>query len=78
MLLITNLFINNTFSLTWHVIKATGYIIYYGGSFLYNNRYYKNQEKQLNTLHIEIIELNKIITELKEESDTEFVIVENP
>jgi hypothetical protein len=61
------------FTLT--ILKTSGYLIYYGGSYLYNKKYYNKQEQKINELRNEIIELNKIITEIKEESDTEFDII---
>lgn len=66
------LYDNTIFMLT--IIKTTSYLIYYGGSYLYNKKYNKQEEK-INELYNEIIELNKIITELKEQNDTEFEII---
>jgi hypothetical protein len=76
MSLITNILIDNTILFTINVIKSATYLIYYGGSYLYNRRYYNNQEKKINELHDEIIELNKRITELKEHHEIDFEIIE--
>ena len=77
MSLITNILIDNTILFTVNIIKTASYLIYYGGSYLYNRRYYNNQEQKINELYTEIIELNKIITELKDINNTEFEIIEN-
>ncbi len=66
------LYDNTIFTLT--IIKTTSYLIYYSGYYLYNKKNNKQQEK-INELYNEIIELNKIITELKEQTDTEFEII---
>ncbi len=77
MSLITNILLDNTILFTINIIKSATYLIYYSGSYLYNRRYYKNQEQKMDELYTEIIELNKIITELKEHNEIDFEIIEN-
>ncbi len=77
MSLITNILLDNTILFTINIIKSATYLIYYSGSYLYNRRYYKNQEQKIDELYTEIIELNKIITELKEHNEIDFEIIEN-
>ena len=74
---ITNMLIDNTILFTVNIIKSASYLIYYGGSYLYNKRYYNNQEQKINELYNEIIELNKLITELKERCEIDFEMIDS-
>lgn len=75
MSLLSYILYDNTLLFTIKIIKASGYLLYYSGSYLYNKQYYNKQNQQIIQLHNEIIELNKIITEIKEENDTDFDII---